>query len=228
LTQPILVALGLVGAGLALVIGLQLAFSGGPEVPDLAAPRRPSPLADPRPAGGEGRGQDSLGRALARPLFSADRRPAVEREGASGAQTAPPEAPRLAGILVTAEGRHAIFAAGDRSVVVSEGESIGGFRITGISGEQVSIVGPQGTRILRPSFLPASPEGATRGGPTAGTEAAFNANLAPSGLDILRNAARQAAVPTPVGTLPPPVPGAEQTGVGAAPASARPQGSPRR
>ena len=224
--RPAMMALGLLAAGLVAAIGLQVAALWEPEVADLAAPRRPAEPAVPRPRGDEARGVELLARSLARPLFNPDRRPTPESVGAGGAPA--PETPRLAGILVTANGRHAIFASGDRSIVVGEGESIGGFRVIGISGEQVSVEGPQGLRILRPSFVPAGAGAAARGGSGAGTEAAFNANPAPSGLDILRNAARQAAAPMPGSALPPPVPGVEQTGVGTSPAPARPQGVPTR
>lgn len=224
--RPALAALGLLAAGLAAAIGLQVTSFWGSEVGDLAAPRRPAEPTAPRPRGDEGRGADLLARSLARPLFNPDRRPTPEIGRAGGALS--PEMPRLTGILVTANGRHAIFASGDRSIVVGEGESIGGFRVTGISGEQIAVEGPQGPRILRPSFVPAGAEGTGRGGSAAGTEAAFNANPAPSGLDILRNAARQAAAPRPGSALPAPAPGAGQTGVGNLPAPARPQGVPTR
>jgi hypothetical protein len=225
MTRPVLWALGLVAAGLVAVIGAQVVTFGNSEVPDLAAPRRLPLPAQAQPRTGEARGEELMARALARPLFNADRRP-TPGEGAAAARAAPAEPPRLAGILITAEGRQAIFAAGDRSIVVREGGSIGAFLVTGISGEQVSVNGPTGPRILRPSFLPGGPEGAGTAGSrsAAGTDAAFNANPAPSGLDIIRNAARQAGLPPPGTSLPLPVPGVEQTGVAAVPAPARPQG----
>ena len=224
--RPALAALGLVAAGLAAAIGLQVASLWEPEVADLAAPRRPTEPVAPRPRSDEGRGAELLARSLARPLFNPDRRPTPESARASGAPA--PDTPRLAGILVTAIARHAIFASGDRSIVVGEGESIGGFRVTSISGEQVAVEGPQGLRILRPSFIPAGAEGTARGGSVSGTEAAFAANPAPSGLDILRNAARQATAPGPGSALSPPGPGVDQTGVATLPAPGRPQGVPTR
>jgi hypothetical protein len=223
MTAPLLLAMGLVATGLLGVIGLEIASFGRPEVPELAAPRRLPVPAQARSPGGERPTQDLVDRALSRPLFNADRRPAPDAATGAG-QPARPEPPRLAGILLTAQGRQAIFATGERSIVVSEGGSIAGFVVTSISGEEVSVTGPGGTRVLRPSFVPSGGETSASGRPAAGTEAAFRANPAPTGLDILRNATRQAGLPSVGGTPPAPVPRPEPPNDPTAPAPARSQG----
>lgn len=201
-----LLLLGLLAAGLAAVILRQLAEFAAPEVPVLAAPRRPSPAS---PATAAARNQDDwIAQSLARPLFSPDRRPApASAAGADGDRGAEP--PRLTGILITSAGRQAIFAVGERSLVVREGGGIGAFLVQGISGDQVTLTGPAGSRLLRPSYSPAGADKAAAR-PAAGTAAAFAANPAPSGLDILRNAARQAA-----DGAPPAQPGMPEAGVDA-------------
>ncbi|RYJ04119.1 MAG: hypothetical protein EON47_01600, partial [Acetobacteraceae bacterium] len=115
--------LGLLAAGLAAVIVLELEDFTTPEVPVLASPRRPAPAS---PAAATERRQDDwIAQSLARPLFSPDRRPApAGAAGAAGDRAEEP--PRLTGILITSAGRQAIFAVGDRSLAVREGGGIGG------------------------------------------------------------------------------------------------------
>lgn len=203
---------GLLGATLATVIGVQLIDGPADSVPSLAAPRRISP-AGATAAGAPGPNREWITQSLARPLFSPDRRPAPD---AAGAGLSGP--PRLTGIMITPGGRSAIFAAGERQLVVQLGGAIGAFTVQEIAEQQVLLSGPGGPLMLRPSF---SPDGAPSGArAAAGTAAAFNADVAPSGLDILRNAARQAPPLTVGGTAP--RPGADQTGGGGPPAQPRP------
>lgn len=218
-----LALLGLLAATLMGSIVLRLSAPETADVADLAAPRRPPLVA--AVAGIRGDEADAARRILARPLFNPDRRPVPGAAGAAAAGPASP--PRLAGILVTPDGRKAIFAVDNRSVVVREGGRIGGFLVTRIADAEVTVAGLAGPLSLRPSYTPAD-SAASAGRPSAaGTEAGFNANPAPSGLDILRNAARQAS-PAAAGqtsspsaaagqTSAPPVPGQEQTGIGGGP-----------
>lgn len=87
---------------------------------------------------------------LDRPLFSATRRPAPPSAPPAPAPAA--LAPRLTGIVVDRGDRHAIFAAGDRPVVATEGGRVGPFTVRRIEARQVTITGPAGTQILRTSF----------------------------------------------------------------------------
>jgi hypothetical protein len=67
--------------------------------------------------------------------------------------------PRLAGIMVTGSRRTAIFAAppGGRPVVADEGARIGVYDVKAISESGVTVVGPEGTTVLRPMFDAAPP-----------------------------------------------------------------------
>lgn len=217
----LLLLLGLLAAGLAAVIVLELEDFATPEVPVLAAAQRPSPAS---PATAAERNQDDwIAQSLARPLFNPDRRPApAGTAGASGNRAEEP--PRLTGILITSAGRQAIFAVGERSLAVREGGGIGSFVVREISGGQVSLTGPAGPRLVRPSYIPVGEDKdrAAAGRPAAGTAAAFAANPAPSGLDILRNAARQAADAAPPASPDSPEAGVDATARGFAPPAFRP------
>jgi len=94
---------------------------------------------------------------LARPLFSRDRRPA----DAPAAPNATPEnLPRLTGVAVSPAGRHAIFAAtaGGKPLVASLGDHVAGYTVQAIEPGVVTILGPNGPRLLQPLFAgPATP-----------------------------------------------------------------------
>ena len=91
--------------------------------------------------------------ALARPLFARDRRPVVAGRVAA-VVSAPSALPRLAGVLIDGRSRRAIFAGteGDKPVTVVEGGDVAGFKVQTIEVGQVTILGQDGPRILRPSF----------------------------------------------------------------------------
>jgi hypothetical protein len=92
-----------------------------------------------------------LGVILARPLFSPDRRPAASAaRSVSGL-------PRLTGIVVTGSRKVAIFAAPGKAIVAEEGLHVGAYDVTAISDSGVTVVGPEGTTVLRPLFDPATP-----------------------------------------------------------------------
>ncbi len=115
--------------------------------------REPSPRAAPFPDPAhpteppEDRADAWAATALARPLFSLDRRPAPQASNAG-----PRELPRLTAVLIAPEGRTAIFAAGGaaKAMVVREGESIAGFTVVSIAPGSVTVRGPMGVRSLRP------------------------------------------------------------------------------
>jgi hypothetical protein len=99
------------------------------------------------------RPDELLATILARPLFSSTRRPA---EGpANTAATSDLADTRLTGI-VTEPGRHiAIFAVnGAKPLILSEGESVSGWRIENITPRDVSLSGPEGTKTLQPKVDP--------------------------------------------------------------------------
>ncbi len=134
---------------------------------------------------------------LARPLFSASRRPAAT-------VTSGPQQPRLAGIVVGPAGRRAIFAgSGDaRGSVVAAGQQAGAWHVVAIDDDSVRVVGPDGPRVLHPSRDDSTHDGAAAA--AAGTLPPH-----PSILDLLRNRPLQlggAGLPFAPGQRPPPPP----------------------
>ena len=96
---------------------------------------------------------------LARPLFSPDRKPpASVAHSVAGL-------PRLTGIVVSGSRRIAIFAsnAGGRPVVVEAGSRIGAYDVRDIADGGVTVVGPEGTTVVRPIFDPSAPVAAKPG-----------------------------------------------------------------
>ena len=86
---------------------------------------------------------------LARPLFSATRRP-PQTEGNAAADPGLTDT-RLTGIVTEPDHRVAIFAiTGAKPVALTEGETVSGWRIDSISPREVSLSGPGGTKILQP------------------------------------------------------------------------------
>lgn len=97
--------------------------------------------------------------ALARPLFSRSRRPPSVAEAGPAAAAG---LPRLAGVVVNGTDRSAILvpADGGRPVVAREGAQVGGVTIQTIQAGRVTVLGPGGTRVLRPTADPNRPVGA--------------------------------------------------------------------
>ena len=102
--------------------------------------------------------------ALARPLFSPDRRPAAAVASAVGASL--PGLPRLAGIVVGPFGRSAIFAVeGSKPIVVGEGGRVAAYTVTSIEATEVRLIGPEGAQAVSTRFEPAANK--TAGAPTS-------------------------------------------------------------
>jgi hypothetical protein len=146
-----------------------------PETPGDAPGVTPSgassgALLEPVPprAAARGRSDDvaaDVAKILARPLFEANRRPPAAAPVAAAAAVVP----RVTGLVVTASGRSAIFAVpGDpRPVVVGQGGRVGVFTVRSIEAGAVTLLGPDGPLVLRPSFAApttvAAPGAATPG-----------------------------------------------------------------
>lgn len=111
--------------------------------------------------------------ALARPLFAPNRRP---RAAASTATQAPTVLPRLTGVVIYGEYRRAIFtgAGGAKPVPASERANVVGYTVQSIKAGQVTLAGPGGTQVLRPSF-DARPPQAAGASPVSGGPAPFAA-----------------------------------------------------
>ena len=143
-------------AGLALLlagtIALELAHESadhGSMIDKAVSLESPDPAAVPTPVRPHN-WQALVASTLARPLFAASRRPAVQL--ASPVATERP--PRLTGILVYGERRSAIFAAPDgrHPMIAYESTQVGAYTVQSIETRQVTLSGPKGTQILRPSF----------------------------------------------------------------------------
>jgi hypothetical protein len=113
------------------------------------------PAATPRPAPRRPAAQvgATVAEILARPLFSATRRPPARNEGP--AEDTSLSDTRLAGIVTEPGRRFAIFApSGAKPLVVKEGDTVSGWRIETITPRQVSLSGPEGTKTLEPKIDP--------------------------------------------------------------------------
>ena len=126
----------LAGISVLLLAVLALEWTGGGEEPVVRAPaiHKPSAAA---PTDGEARDTSEWADTiLARPLFSSSRRPP---KVAKGAGTAGAPMPRLAGIMITPQGRHAIFApeGGGKQLVLAEGASVNDVAIRSIQPDRV-------------------------------------------------------------------------------------------
>ncbi len=169
--------------GLALVLGCIVvgeawwAHAGGGSA--LVA-SRPTPLRLARavPAG-PGRANAWVAAVLARPLFNPSRRPAPAAAvaGSDGAAL-----PRLTGIMVSPEGRLAIFApATGKPITVQPGERIGGFTIRGIARDHVSVLGPDGVETVRIAYSDAQGTSVSAAAPSPRATPAAPADMVPPG-----------------------------------------------
>lgn len=95
---------------------------------------------------------------LARPLFASDRRPHAAAKVAARAAAV---LPRLTGISIYGGVRRVLFARvdGAKPMAVSEGAEIANFRVQKIDAEQVTLLGPDGPRVVRPTFDPQAAAG---------------------------------------------------------------------
>jgi hypothetical protein len=142
------VALALGGLGAVAAAVLPMMWRG--PAPDVAADRHVPPAA---PAQHPNDVETWKAASLVRPLFSRGRRPPAESRQVVAA-TLPVAAPRLTGVLVGPFGANAVFMVGgsDKPVTVQEGDQVGAYRIRRITPGEVLVDGPDGERVLRPSF----------------------------------------------------------------------------
>ena len=101
---------------------------------------------------------------LARPLFSAGRRP-LAAAVVDAPSPSKPTPPRLTGTLVSGGGRQAFFApavAAGKTFVAGEGGQVGTFVVSAIAAGEVTVATPDGeTRVLHPQANPAAREATT-------------------------------------------------------------------
>lgn len=151
--------LALVAVALTALIGIELFVSSGGDT-ESAAPQA-AQTAEAAPAAETQSPSEFADTILARPLFRADRHPYATND--QDVSTAPIDLPRLTGILLASDIKRAIFApdGSEKPIVVSEGESVGSWRVQEIAPDSVTMTGPDGTRRIRPKFaanaVPATP-----------------------------------------------------------------------
>ncbi len=112
---------------------------------------RAAPIEEPRvvPLTRPARLDDLLATSLTRPLFSPTRRP--PETGNDGPNAGGIADKRLTGIVITPDRQLAIFAVnGAKPLMLSEGESVDGWRVETIAPQEVSLISPNGTQTLRP------------------------------------------------------------------------------
>jgi hypothetical protein len=156
-----LIAVALVG-----LIVIEFTLPSGGDQEAASAPGTQVAETDAAPPGGDSSPADFATAILARPLFRPDRHPFPTSD--QEVSTAPVDLPRLTGILMSDDIRRAIFApeGADKAIVVAVGESVGDWRVQEIAADSVTMVGPDGTRRLRPKFV-ANPAPAAPGAPDA-------------------------------------------------------------
>ena len=154
---------GCIGFGAIILAEFDSGSHRGSASIDVAADRAPNAAATSRQ---NGLPIDQLvATALARPLFSAARRP--QQQLTSGSVTDPAPGPRLTGIVTAPGQRHAVFAVtGAKPLVLTEGETVSGWYIESIAPRQVSLSGLGGKKTLQPEADEASaPQGLPATGP---------------------------------------------------------------
>lgn len=142
--------LALLASALAAVIAVELDTVGQPVVDATGiVPIRHLPKAQPRVASEDPEDHTDawVATALARPLFSRNRKPTPADLKVAGGPTLA-ALPRLTGVVVGPFGRTAIFAGADggKPVTVTEGNAIGAFTIQTIEPGGVTVSGPQGVQ----------------------------------------------------------------------------------
>jgi hypothetical protein len=98
-------------------------------------------------------GPDRTGIILARPLMSLTRRPGA-KAAPDKDETTLSSLPRITGIVVMPTHKSVIFAAvgENKPAVAGEGGHVGVFLIQSIEPGNVTVSGPDGSRLLHPSF----------------------------------------------------------------------------
>jgi hypothetical protein len=111
-----------------------------------AQPSTALPEPGPRP-------EAMVAEILARPLFNSTRRPPPRSDGPAADSGLSDT--RLTGIVTAPGHRLAIFVPnGAKALIVSEGDTVGGWRVENITPREVSLSGPEGTKTLQPKIDP--------------------------------------------------------------------------
>jgi general secretion pathway protein N len=140
------VRLAALAAALLAVIGYEVrSYQGaGTAVEPDRAPSFATSVAGEVPVGRDRSAE--LATIFARPLFQPDRRPVPA--------TASAKLGRLAGIIVSGTEKVLIFAgsSGSKPIVMKEGDHVGADVVQSISDEHAALAGPDGVKVITPSF----------------------------------------------------------------------------
>lgn len=94
--------------------------------------------------------------ALDRPLFVENRRPVTIQISSAGSTLS---LPRLTGVIATPTSRRALFVVADeRPLALQEGAQIGAYTVQAITAGAVTVSGPEGLQIIRPTLNSAVPK----------------------------------------------------------------------
>ncbi len=142
-------------AGTGAILGLLLGWEAMGPADDLPAAVAVNHGASPVLAAvvpGLGILNDLATTALARPLFSPDRRLAPPGTPVVAA-VASEDIPRLAAVIVGPGGGLAIFEDGSgRPRIAAEGDALGRFKVGAIAPGRVSLIASEGERVVRPKY----------------------------------------------------------------------------
>jgi hypothetical protein len=158
-TRPAFLGLALLASLLAAAISLEFDIGAPAEDATGIVPVRHLPKAQPRVASEDPEDHTDawVATALARPLFSRDRKPTpVETKAGTG--SALTSLPRLTGVVVGPFGRTAIFAGAENAkpIAVSLGKTLGPYTVEAIEPGRVTVNGPEGERTVTLAADPAT------------------------------------------------------------------------
>ncbi|MGI4978022.1 MAG: hypothetical protein ACRYG6_13865 [Janthinobacterium lividum] len=156
--RPLLL-LGLLAAMLAAALALELRDTAPEDAGTQAAGNHADRSADAAPAAvaeaaSPERTASLVAAILARPLFEQDRRPVAETQAGPVADGDA----RLAGIMISPDGRAAIFAPADggRPTVLREGAALGALTVRAIAPGAVTVLSHGKEQVMHPSFAASS------------------------------------------------------------------------
>jgi hypothetical protein len=148
--RPALLGLGLLASLLAAAISLELDVGEPAEDTTGIVPVRHVPKAQPRVASEDPEDHTDawVAVAVARPLFSRDRKPTPVAAKSGGPLLS--SLPRLTGVVIGPFGRTAIFAEGDnhKPIAVNEGKTLGPYTVQAIQPGRVTVTGPEGEQVV--------------------------------------------------------------------------------
>jgi hypothetical protein len=145
-----------VAAVLVAIIGAEALELNEPEVWPPSAPQPSSSVTNGTQTLASPSVQAFADTILLRPLFQSGRRPAP---ATAAGGVADGRLPRLTAVVINGAAKSVIFVSGTdgKAIVAGEGGRVGPYLVQSIADGQATIVGPEGTRTVRPSFGGSAP-----------------------------------------------------------------------